>query len=89
MVILSSCTSSSLFCLYIVIPIPSFYGFWHGASLHLYTFYGNVFHTCFTIHCIHVCVDIVKKERIGNVCVVQRCREGVTYISQLVGRLSM
>ena len=22
----------------------------------------------FNIHCIHVCVDIVKKERIGNVC---------------------
>ena len=42
-VLLFSCMSSSLFCLYIVIPIPSFYGFWHGASLHLY---GNVFYTC-------------------------------------------
>ena len=45
-VILFSFMSSSLFCLYIVIPIPCFYGFWHGASLHLHTFYGNVFYTC-------------------------------------------
>ena len=29
-----------------MIPIPSLYGFWHGASLRLHTFYGNVFYTC-------------------------------------------
>ena len=75
--------SSSLFCLYIVIPIPSFYGFWHGASLHLHTFYGNVFYILLVFN-IHECVDIVRKKRIGNVCVVQpqqksilRRREGV------------
>ena len=69
MFILLCCMSSSLFGLYIVIPIPCFYGFWHSASLHLHTFYGNVFYTCFTsfnIHCIHVCVDIVRKRRFGK-----------------------
>ena len=48
MFILLCCMSSSLFGLYIVIPIPCFYGFWHSASLHLHTFYGNVFYTCIT-----------------------------------------
>ena len=85
MFILFSCVSSSLFCLYIVIPIPSLYGFWHGASLHLHTFYGNVFYTCFTsfnIHCIHVCVDIVRK---GNVCVVQPQQQSRTWIQNAQG----
>ena len=52
--------SSSLLCVYIAIPIPCFYGFWHGASLHLHTFYENVFvlvSLVFSIHCIHVCVE--------------------------------
>ena len=56
-------------CIIIVIPIPSFYGFWHGASLHLHTFYGNVFYTCFTSvlrYIVDICVDIVRKKRIGK-----------------------
>ena len=52
MFILFSCMSSSLFCLYIVITIPSFYGFWHGASLHLHTFYGNVTRIYILVECL-------------------------------------
>ena len=67
MFILLCCMSSSLFGLYIVIPIPCFYGFWHSASLHLHTFYGYILVSLlFNIHCIHVCVDIVRKRRFGK-----------------------
>ena len=37
---------------YVIIPVLLVFlvsmFFWHGASLHLHTFYGNVFYTCFT-----------------------------------------
>ena len=31
----------------------------------------------FNIHCIHVCVDIVRKRRFGNVCVVQPLQRSI------------
>ena len=61
--------SSSLFGLYIVIPIPCFYGF---GIVHPYIFihfmemFFILVSLVFNIHCIHVCVDIVRKRRFGK-----------------------
>ena len=66
MFILFCCVSSSLFCLYIAVPIPSFCGFGHGASLHLHTeMFLYLFHY-FLIYIVYMCVDIVRKKRIGK-----------------------
>ena len=59
--------------------------FWHSASLHLHTSYGNAcVSLVFYVHCIHVCW-YAQREGLGNVCGVQpqqksilRRREGVS-----------